>query len=129
MAAKLLGPDEPTISALSLRRVCLAWAAGVFSKTCGGKSRVRVGKYRKVQELALAGPGPRANIWSHLSRVQNSTICKGTGVPALRRKRNLTPLAARASSDVKNNWNKCTNGKKRNRHPSVANAQLTGQDT
>lgn len=49
MAAKLLGPEEPTISALSLRRVCLAWAAGVFRKTCGGKRRVRVGKYRKVQ--------------------------------------------------------------------------------
>lgn len=88
-----------------------------------------MGKYRKVQEPALAMPGPRANIWSHLSGVQNSTIRKGTGVPVLRRKTNLTPSAARTSFDVKNNWDKHTHGIKRNGHPSVANAQLIGQDT
>lgn len=40
-----------------------------------------------------------------------------------------TPSAARTGFDAKNNCSKSTNGPKCNRHPSVANAQLIGQDT
>lgn len=81
--------------------LCLRRVAGMLSKTCwlcpaaslslaekirslqrvyvpslngDGNSWVRTGKYHKVQDLALAITGPKANIWSSLSGVENSTI-------------------------------------------------------
>lgn len=85
-----------------------------------------------MQDLALATIGPKANIWSYLSGLENGTILQrvwrtyfreegGGGVSTL--------SAARTGFDAKNNCNKSTNGTKCNRHPSVPNAQLTGRDS
>ena len=85
-----------------------------------------------MQDLALAITGPKANIWSYLSGVENGTILQKVWRTYFKKEERggvSTLSAARTGFDAKNNCNKSTNGTKCNRHPSVANAQLIGQDT
>lgn len=85
-----------------------------------------------MQDLALAITGPKANIWSCLSGVENGTILQRVWRTYFKKEEGggvSTPSAARTGFDAKNNCNKSTTGTKCNRHPSVANAELTGQDT
>lgn len=85
-----------------------------------------------MQDLSLAITGLKANIWSYVSGMENGTILQGVWSTYFKNEEGggvSTPSAARTSFDAKNNCNKSTNGTKCNRHPSVVNAQLEGQDT
>ena len=85
-----------------------------------------------MQDLALAIAGPKTNIWSYLSEVENGTILQRVWRTYFKKEEGggvSTPSGASTGFESKSNFNKSTNGTKCNRPQSVANAQLTGQDT
>lgn len=122
----------PAASLSLAEKICSLQRVRTPSLNGDGNSWVRTGKYHEVQDLALAITGPRVNIWSYLSGVENCTILQRVWCTYFKKEEGggvSTPSAARIGFDAKNKYNKSTNGTKCNRHPSVDNAQLIGQDT